>query len=275
MNTAVDHNTALAVEYVPLSNLEILDRKNDCRSIELRILVNKVHVVYVTITTEKQNLSDLSLTELTQKLPPFPVGDWNWGYVKDTADCSALSFVEVCRKELPSVSTTLWHTETFNISSFEIQGCGIFGCPSHNSISCNEHVLPKVVKRAIHPKLGVVMIKFSMWRDVGDMSLLSTETETYGLIKGHQIGPEFLGHLAYEDRVIGFVLENIEGRPAELSDRPDCVALLRRLHMLGIIHGDAHQNNFIISDRAILIDFESTTKTRDEKLREKDLGHLP
>lgn len=85
------------------------------------------------------------------------------------------------------------------------------------------------------------------------------ETEIYRLIQGHDIGPRFLGHMMEGERCVGAVLERIVGRAANPGDVEACSAVVRRLHALGIVHGDLHERNFIITPtRAVLIDFATS-----------------
>lgn len=61
-------------------------------------------------------------------------------------------------------------------------------------------------------------------------------------------------------RVIGFILEKIEGREAGIEDLVGCQAALKRLHDIGIVHGDVNRYNFVVrGDGTVrLIDFESS-----------------
>lgn len=74
-----------------------------------------------------------------------------------------------------------------------------------------------------------------------------------------QIAPQFLGHLTENGRVIGFLLEKVEGTYARLSDLPLCAAALKTLHSMGLVHGDVNKHNFVVDrekGEVRLIDFE-------------------
>lgn len=47
---------------------------------------------------------------------------------------------------------------------------------------------------------------------------------------GPPIAPEFLDHLTENGRVMGFLMEKLEGRFARSDDLTQCTALLKRLH---------------------------------------------
>lgn len=95
------------------------------------------------------------------------------------------------------------------------------------------------------------------------------------------IAPEFLGHLVENGRVIGFLMEKLDGRPACLDDLTQCEALLRRLHGLGdlgLVHGDVNRYNFIVEEGPggviRLVDLEHA-QDYDAKLAQAELESLP
>jgi hypothetical protein len=94
-------------------------------------------------------------------------------------------------------------------------------------------------------------------------------------INGSNISPEFLGYLTEEGRVIGFLIEHVEGRHATISDLPACEAAVRRLHGLGTLHRDLNKHNFLISERgAVLIDFVTAERSGDSEAMEVELRGL-
>lgn len=100
------------------------------------------------------------------------------------------------------------------------------------------------------------------------------ETMIYETIAKHQspdeqpIAPEFLGHLTENGRTVGFLMERVDGDYASLDDLPACEAALRRLHTMGLVHGDANRFNFVV-DRSTgqvkMIDFEHAGPYDEEK----------
>ncbi|KAF5963814.1 alpha-galactosidase A [Fusarium bulbicola] len=116
---------------------------------------------------------------------------------------------------------------------------------------------------------------------------LTRETWAYCVLTQSQqpdddpsIAPKFLGHLTENGRVMGFLMERLEGRFACSDDLAQCTALLRKLHGLGgmgLVHGDINRYNFIIEeshDRHVrLVDFEHA-QDYDEKLAQEELKSL-
>jgi predicted Ser/Thr protein kinase len=93
---------------------------------------------------------------------------------------------------------------------------------------------------------------------------IERETRAYQIL--HQtnvaIAPRFLGHIHEEGRVIGFLMEKLNGRHASFGDLEKCEATLQNFHDLGLIHGDANRYNFLVTrERVMLIDFERFEET--------------
>lgn len=71
------------------------------------------------------------------------------------------------------------------------------------------------------------------------------------------LAPRFLGHIHEHGRVVGFVLEKLNGRHGGIEDLSVCQALLQHFRGLGWLHGDVNWYNFVIQQGcAKLIDFE-------------------
>lgn len=110
---------------------------------------------------------------------------------------------------------------------------------------------------------GKVVVKLA--RFPWEIWQLDYETQAYQWIQGHEIAPAFLAHLTKEGRIIGFVMEHIvNARHAEPEDLPLCQETLRRLHRLGIKHGDVNKHNILVRDStAILIDLDNTLRGQE------------
>ena len=71
---------------------------------------------------------------------------------------------------------------------------------------------------------------------------LDAETRVYRWIEGHSVGPAFLGHISEEGRVVGFAMELIvDAQDAGIEHLSLCQQALKRLHQLGIKHGDVNR----------------------------------
>lgn len=105
---------------------------------------------------------------------------------------------------------------------------------------------------------------------------IQRETKIYSLLEGTGIAPRFLGHIREQGRVIGILLEKVMGRHAGIEDLQICCSALRRLHGLGISHGDCNRYNFIvgIDNRVTLVDFENSTVGVNKDAMESEIAKL-
>ncbi|KFY26668.1 hypothetical protein V493_03939 [Pseudogymnoascus sp. VKM F-4281 (FW-2241)] len=208
-----------------------------------RMLVDKKHFKYVTIDPGIYEVDDLCFPPiLLAILPSFPDSNWNCSRISQTAG-SPPFFAETSQQNLPSIDP-LWHPKPYDYLSFEIG-----------------RRLRSNVYMASSPQFENPMVaKFARFE--WEIGYFIAETQAYSWIEGHDIGPEFLGYLTEEGRVIGFLIEYVEGHHATISDLSACEAIVERLHGLGVLHGDLNKHNFLISEsRAILIDFETAKRS--------------
>jgi tRNA A-37 threonylcarbamoyl transferase component Bud32 len=84
------------------------------------------------------------------------------------------------------------------------------------------------------------------------------ETAVYEAIDRRGVGPAFLGHILEGGRVLGFLVELVQGRRAGPEDLQECCGVVQRRHAQDIVHGDLNRHNFtVVSDGTVtLIDFE-------------------
>ncbi|KAI1270224.1 alpha-galactosidase A [Xylariaceae sp. FL1019] len=80
---------------------------------------------------------------------------------------------------------------------------------------------------------------------------LERETRAYQLLEGSEIAPRFLAHIHENGRIMGLLLEKIQGRAAVSGDLGICKAALGRLHELGHVHGDLSKRSFVVTDSGV------------------------
>ena len=116
------------------------------------------------------------------------------------------------------------------------------------------------VREATSSKIpGQSVVKFARFHY--EIAQLERETTAYKWIDVQNIGPEFLGHVTEDGRVIGFAMSKIEEARHATPDGLDiCQQALRRLHALGIKHGYTNKYNFLIHPHGVtMIDLRSRT----------------
>ncbi|PSS10957.1 hypothetical protein M430DRAFT_37085 [Amorphotheca resinae ATCC 22711] len=229
---------------VPKSQIEILNQLIDDEQGTYRIRAgHRVH--YVTIPTSTFDEDTMCRPYLLiPQLPAFPDADWTTMCISRGADGlieSTLSY-----EPLPAIPKP-WHHRRIDVLSLK-------HIKRHRS---NVHEVLYGGRPAISK------IALFEW----DFHRIGNETRVYSTLMKHQdqhpaeppCAPKFLGHLTENDRVIGFLLEKVEGEFASIDDMPNCKKVLHRLHGMGLIHGDVNRYNFIVdrsNNNVRMIDFE-------------------
>lgn len=118
------------------------------------------------------------------------------------------------------------------------------------------------------------MVKFARFHY--EIAQLERETNAYKWIEGRNIGPKFLGHLTEHGRVIEFAMSKVEeARYATRDDLSVCRQALRRLHALGIKHGDTNKHNVLIRPHGVtMIDFDFAEQNVTEAELNEELDGL-
>lgn len=245
-----------------LSDLELLQASADANDeSEFRILVNNQYVKYLTIDVGLYDVVDMCCgPSLISLLPPFPPRDWNTARVSRDATTGKPHFVNVSKATLSGIART-WHPTQVDYLEPHMGG------------SLRSNVYEATCSRFS----SKVFVKFA--RFLWEVPQLEAETVAHKWIKGHQIGPVFLGHLAEDGRVIGFIMARIDdSRHATVEDFALCEQALLRLHGLGIKHGDINKHNFFIRDakglKATLIDFDCALRPTSADDLERELHTL-
>lgn len=223
---------------------------DDKEESEYRFLIDDKHVKYVT--TDPGALAGIDRTfepDVVRIVPEFPSGDWTEGRMAKDARTGALFFSSVSTARLPAVER-IWHPTL--IDHLELEEVGQLRQNIHQ-VRHASFCEPVVFKFATFP-----------W----EIQFLEAETRAYEWIRdANDVGPKFLAHVTEGGRVIGFLMEHVQGAAvAELGDLDACRAALARLHSLGIKHGDVNKNNFLLQGRKVtIVDFETATRCDDKE----------
>lgn len=139
------------------------------------------------------------------------------------------------------------------------------------------------IKRRISDRVFVVdcegrtrIMKIAKFKH--EIGYLRCELETYNTLirDGFTGAPEFHGYIYEEtqDRVIGFLMEYLEGEHPDVRDLPECQNLLQRVHDCGLVHGDPNRYNWTrTKDGMKIFDFEAAQQKTPE-LAEDELKSL-
>lgn len=233
---------------------------------EFRFLVDNQSVKYIIISGGLFEPPDMSFEPaLVSQLPPFPPGDWNTARISADAATGLPRFDATEKKLLPGI-TNLWHDVRIDYTELRMG-----------------RRLKSNVYEATCARLGSKTVVAKFARFPWEIGHVAAETTAYEWIEGHDIGPAFLGHLAEEGRVIGFVMARVGGgkgpesgfRHAQEDDLPLCQSSLERLHALEIRHGDINKHNFLVHDgRVTMIDFEAAFRPASTEELKQEMQRL-
>ena len=229
----------------------------------LRFLHDNKHIKYVKIAAGLYTADDMcfgpTITSLLQ--PLLPPGAWNYGYMTKHPETGLPHFTEVSQKQLRSISS-VWHPVTVD----------------YLDLILGESLKPGVYDATCSRFNTPVVAKFACWE--WEIGYLDNECAAYQLLEGHNIGPKFLGHIAEEGRVIGFLTERVmdgdlDARHATPADLETCSQALAKLHQLGMLHGDVYRYNILVTSQGVtLIDFANARKSEDPAAFEEEMQIL-
>ena len=210
---------------------------------EYRILIEG-QVKYLTIAPGTYDRKTLSMP--LGSLPSLmKEGEWNIAQISRDLATSELK-ASLRSIQLAGVQDT-WHP-TF-VNCLELLRIRQLTAATFEASCSTQHLLA--------PSTSVTRVIAKIARFEWEIPRIERETRAYKILENTGIAPRFLGHIHEHGRVIGFVLEELEGRPATIGDLSRCKSVLQHLHDHGLVHGDINKYNFIVqNDTARLIDFE-------------------
>ncbi|KAA8642594.1 uncharacterized protein ATNIH1004_011539 [Aspergillus tanneri] len=90
-----------------------------------------------------------------------------------------------------------------------------------------------------------------------EIPALQREVSVYSTLtlSGFPHAPRFIGFV-YEEtkaRIVGFLMEEISGKPPDIQNLKDCTEAVHLLHTFGIIHGDLNKYNFLITEHGVKV----------------------
>ncbi|KPM36039.1 hypothetical protein AK830_g10545 [Neonectria ditissima] len=230
-------------------------------------------VKYITVkpgALDADSLMDMPL-DFQNILPPLPYAEnhWNSACVSRNAATGDLE-CKLSNKDLPGVQN-IWHSKIINFLDIEkTQQLGLLA----QECIWKQDTTTKPSERDDKYQQNHMIAKIA--RFPWEIQYIEAETEIYKLMENRGIAPQFLGHIHEGGRVIGFLLEKVEGRPAGEGDLNTCQQTLGRLHDLKILHGDCNRYNFVVcsDDKAILLDFETAKMEMNTEMLKEEMNTI-
>lgn len=229
-------------------HIEVLNQLIDEEKGSYRILVG-TKVRYMTIRTDV--FDDKTMCRpylLIPSLPPLPDTAWTRIHITRTEDGSLRTAIS--NAPLPGIDWT-WHDRLVDILSLE-----------------RLHYLRSGVHLVMYEgRQAIAKYACFEWQ----LRQIEREMWAYSVMAEHpcqderRVAPAFLGHLTEHGRVMGFLMEKLDGGPACVADLPQCEAAVRRVHRLGLVHGDVNRFNFVVDRHSVgsvvrLVDFEHASE---------------
>ncbi|KAL9111205.1 MAG: hypothetical protein Q9227_004282 [Pyrenula ochraceoflavens] len=201
-----------------------------------------------------------------------PCGDWSVARLA-LVDDGRLVLRSTENTRFPDAGT-LWHPCKMDLVDLPPR---LPDSNTEDELQCYGHLGARIVRTPSHLGDCRTAIAFRLWQPSMSRDL-GPEIEMYAVIHGHEIGPKFLAHITEnQGRLIGFMVENLEARLAATSDLEKCSAVLKKLHNLGIAHGNLSLESFLIDDRldrAYLHGFTCSYPTKDQGVLDAEIVSL-
>ncbi|KAL3471050.1 hypothetical protein BJX99DRAFT_263665 [Aspergillus californicus] len=218
-------------------------------------------VKYIIIAPKTFDRDTLSFP--VQSLPSLPWSDeWTVAHISrdETSGDLRTSF---SNRQLAGVKCQ-WHHTLFDC--LELERTKALTASAFEAVL--RPSLPNIVQA---PATVIAKVARFEW----EIPRIERETRAYQLLEDSGLTPRFLGHIHESGRIMGFLLEKIEGRHACIQDLEICEAALGKLHELGFLHGDANGYNFLIAEGGVkLLDFERLQGNASPELMHKELEGL-
>ncbi|KAL2015244.1 hypothetical protein VTK56DRAFT_5950 [Thermocarpiscus australiensis] len=198
-----------------------------------------------------------------QALPTLPYDkEWTVAHISRDKTTGMLK-TSLLNRKLAGVTCQWHHTR---VDCLELEKTKQLTATAFETISSS--VLPICL-----PSPGPMIAKIARFE--WELPRIEHEMRAYQLLEGSGLAPRFLAHVHENGRIMGLLLEKIEGRPAAFHDLSVCEAALKELHSRGLVHGDVNRYNFLITgEGAKLIDFERLQENASDELRSMELESL-
>ena len=253
-----DDRTTNALMQPVILSMEVDD--DDSFESEYRLRIGH-QVKYLVISPKTFDRDTLSFP--IQSLPRLPYDEeWTVAHIsKDQASGDLKT--SISNRALAGVSCQWHHTrvDCLDLEKTKQLTAMVFEATSHS------------INPLTSPSTATVIAKIARFE--WELQRIEQETRAYQLLEGSGLAPRFLGHVHENGRIMGFVVEKLEGRSASLQDLSICESALGKLHELGLLHGDVNRYNFLVMEKGVkLLDFECLSENASPESMRKELESL-
>ncbi|KAM3418290.1 hypothetical protein BST61_g4290 [Cercospora zeina] len=240
---------------------------------EYRLLFDK-HVKYLKIAPATFEQDILSFP--VDSLPPLPFSDPSWkaAHISRQPGSERVD-VSFSHRNLAAVQN-VWHPTRVNV--LDLERVEQLTAAAFEAVLPTS-AIPSSASLPQNPSQKTVVIA-KIARFEWEIPRIERETRAYQVMQQEQeassLAPRFLGHLHEHGRIMGFILEKIDGRQhASLEHREACEMALAKLHKFGL-HGDVNRYNFLVGNNGeiTLLDFERFDEDATADMRAKEVQSL-
>ena len=255
------HSAYNMEEHTPKSQMEVLSQEisDDMGCYRIRA-GNRIHRLTINCDVYDEDTMCRPYL-LIPNLPDFPDAAWTKMHIfREVAGDPSSPISKTISWEVPPAIESTWHPEYIDVLSLRrtkrygpnVHEVVFNGRPAISKIACWEWEIPRLENETYV------------------YEVITKQAHAHEHADGSPISPAFLGHLTENGRVIGMLLEKVEGVHASLDHLPVCESVLRRVHSLGIVHGDVNRYNFLVcggggGSQVRLVDFEHSQVLDDER----------
>lgn len=246
------------IEQPVILSMEVDDE--DAYESEYRVQIGS-QVKYLVISPGTYERDTLSFP--IESLPPLPYHEkWTVAHISRNKTSNDLEYT-LTDQRLPGVNNQ-WHHLSIDCLSLEktnLLTAMVFEAVLHSPVLTHHDSKPTVIAK---------IARFE-W----ELPRIERETRAYQLLEGSGLAPRFLGHVHENGRIMGFILEKLEGSPASISHLSSCETAIGGLHRLGLLHGDVNRYNFLVTEEGVkLLDFEGSQENASPESMHKELESI-
>jgi serine/threonine protein kinase len=234
-----------------------VDDDDSCES-EYRLRIGN-QVKYLIISPKTFDRDALSFP--IQSLPRLPYNE-EWTVARISRDETSGDLkTSISNRTLAGVRCQWHHTR---VDCLELEKTKQLTAMAFEAVS--HSILPTTLPSSLIAKIA---------RFEWEVPRIERETRAYQLLDGSGLAPRFLGHIRENGRIMGFLIEKINGRSASFQDLSICETAVGKLHELGLIHGDVNRYNFLVTEEGVkLLDFECLQENASTNSMRKELENV-
>ncbi|KAF2665180.1 alpha-galactosidase A [Microthyrium microscopicum] len=243
---------------VAKSEISVLNQEIDNEKGFYRIRAgNRVHYVTIFAGVFDETIMCRPFL-LVPVLPDFPDDQWTTMEIRPQKDGTVETTIS--SEPLPTIEDDIiWHANKVEILDLK---------------ASRRRIKPRILEVMYEDTPAIAKFARFPW----EIAYVENETFAYSVLQEHapEVIPRFLGHLTEGGRVMGLLLEKVEGACVSIENLSQCEKAVQAIHQAGLLHGDVNRYNFIVDSKTAaikVIDFEHA-EAFEHDLAKKEMDSL-